>query len=258
MEHVAQAVVGACEISLARQERGVLAGKAVEHVDEHAVHAERLHLGGNALHVQRRGFLHKRPVIEAVLVVVVPQPEVRRAGERCDVRILLRLLRESPHAPLRLPPGAVLPCRLSNRAREEETHPAVTAPSAAVVSPPRDARRIRRIGAADDFATQRVLHPGHRPHPGAGNAEEAHRRFHAVAQAEPRSSKHHLRVAHGIRHAFAERQDEIVAFPRRPSGRIREGRGHRAVRRRGKDALELSIRRTRPHGLHRTIPRHEL
>ena len=174
MEHVAQAVVGTCEISLARQERGIFAGEAVEHVDEHAVHAERFHLGGDPLHVQGRGFLHKRPVVEAVLVVVVPQPEVRRAGERCDVRILLRLLRESPHAPLRLPPGAVLPRRLSNRAREEEAHFSVAAPLAAVGSPPRDACRIRRIGAADDFAAQRVLHAGHRPHPGAGNAEEPH------------------------------------------------------------------------------------
>ena len=174
VEHVAQAIVGAGEISLARQERGVFAGESVEHVDKHAVHAERLHLGGDPLHVQGRGFLHKRPVVEAVLVVVVPQPEVRRAGERCDVRILLRLLRKGPHAALRLPPGAVLPRRLSNRAREEEAHPAVAAPRAAVGSPPRDACRIRCIGAADDFAAQRVLHTGHRPHPGAGNAEESH------------------------------------------------------------------------------------
>ena len=256
MEDVAQAVVRAGEVAELRERGAVRRRKPLEGVQQHAVKAQRLHLRREARHVVRRGFLHERPIVEAVLVVVVPQPEVGRSREIAEAWIRLRLFGERAHAPLPFAPGAVGRRDGAEGRAEEETQPPVVAP-APRGGTPGNAGPVRRVRPAHERGVEAVLHARHREDAAAPHAEEAHRGAHAVGEVVARAVEAHGRVRDGVGDALAERQDQVVARLRLPAGGVVERTGHPPVGGRRKGERERPLRVARPDGPHRAVRRRE-
>ena len=200
------------------QKSAVLRSFPLERVPENAIHSQSLQIAGDLPHIARGLFRLLRTGIQTIHVVVIPEPEIRRANQLFQLRRMLFLLLQRHHLTPGFAPRSVLSRAIGKPLGKEPADRAGISPFALFALPDNPTVKQSVLRRIAQHGIRSAFHPRQDTERSALKSEQAHGSSHSIIKRHC-LRKRKRKFLHRKRHSGSKRKDPDIARFHLPSGR---------------------------------------